>query len=205
MEEKEVKEMVESRICSGCKKNKHITEFRETKTDWTKWCIKCLERNKKSKEKRKDKIKEYNKEYKQENSEKIKQIRKKYKKDGKHKCKEHNKDRRFCKICNPLGHLIELERNRQRHYLKKGKYGTRTLQNLGCSLEEWKIHLENQFDEHMNWDNFGTYWEIDHYVPLLYGINKPPTKEIIIQRLHYSNTQPMEKSKNNSKSNKYIG
>ena len=223
-EVKEVKEMVESRICSRCKKNKHITEFKETKTDWTKNCIKCLERKKKSREKNseknkqkikqyqkenKEKIKQYQKQYQKqyhkENSEKFKQYKKQYRKDEKHKCKEHNKDRQICKICNPLGHLINLERSRQLHYLTKGKCGTRTLDNLGCSIEEWKIHLENQFDENMNWDNFGTYWEIDHYVPLLYGINKPPTKEMIIQRLHYTNTQPMQTSKNISKGNRYIG
>lgn len=33
------------------------------------------------------------------------------------------------------------------------------------TLEELKEHLEKQFDGNMNWDNFGTYWELDHIIP----------------------------------------
>ena len=32
-----------------------------------------------------------------------------------------------------------------------------------CS--ELKIHLEKQFDSHMNWGNHGIYWHIDHIIP----------------------------------------
>jgi hypothetical protein len=28
----------------------------------------------------------------------------------------------------------------------------------------FKYHIENQFDVNMNWDNYGSYWEIDHIV-----------------------------------------
>ena len=36
---------------------------------------------------------------------------------------------------------------------------------LPYSPEELNKHLEKQFDEHMNWDNHGTYWHIDHIKP----------------------------------------
>lgn len=36
---------------------------------------------------------------------------------------------------------------------------------VGYTLEELKEHLEKQFDENMNWDNYGTYWEVDHIIP----------------------------------------
>lgn len=33
------------------------------------------------------------------------------------------------------------------------------------NLQQLKEHLEKQFDENMDWDNYGTYWEIDHIIP----------------------------------------
>lgn len=33
------------------------------------------------------------------------------------------------------------------------------------TLQELKQHLESQFDKYMNWDNYGSYWEIDHIIP----------------------------------------
>ena len=49
----------------------------------------------------------------------------------------------------------------------------RTLDYVGCSLEELKAHLEEQFQEGMTWDNYGIYtfgndtsgWHIDHIIP----------------------------------------
>jgi len=70
----------------------------------------------------------------------------------------------------------------------------KTEQILGCSFEEFKLHLENQFQPWMNWDNKGKYngelnygWDIDHYIPL----STAKTEENIIQLNHYSNLQPL--------------
>lgn len=38
--------------------------------------------------------------------------------------------------------------------------------DLGCSIDELKIHLESQFTTGMSWDNYGSVWEIDHVIPL---------------------------------------
>ncbi len=62
---------------------------------------------------------------------------------------------------------------------------------LGCSIKDFIIYLEKQFDENMNWDNYGKYWEVDHIHPKsLGGI------------YHYSNTQPLSIKENRIKSNK---
>lgn len=37
---------------------------------------------------------------------------------------------------------------------------------LGITLSDLKTHLEKQFDENMNWDNYGDYWVIDKIIPL---------------------------------------
>ena len=26
-------------------------------------------------------------------------------------------------------------------------------------------HLEDQFDQNMTWDNYGSYWQVDHIIP----------------------------------------
>jgi len=54
----------------------------------------------------------------------------------------------------------------------------------------------------MNWDNYGSLWNIDHISPL-----KPKIKiseEETIKRLHYSNTQPLYSIENMIKRNKEI-
>jgi hypothetical protein len=73
----------------------------------------------------------------------------------------------------------------------KGRVKNSTIEELGCSIEEFKIYLEKQFDENMNWENYGIYWEIDHIQPLSKGGS-----------FHYTNTQPMHFSENRSKGNR---
>ena len=43
--------------------------------------------------------------------------------------------------------------------------GGSTFDYLPYSPEGLAEHLEKQFDEHMTWDNHGTYWHIDHIRP----------------------------------------
>lgn len=66
---------------------------------------------------------------------------------------------------------------------------------LGCSIEQVRKYLENQFTEKMSWDNHGTYWEIDHIVPLASATNHKALRKLC----HYSNLQPLESSKNREK------
>ena len=66
-----------------------------------------------------------------------------------------------------------------------------TLEYLGCSIDQYKIHLESQFTLKMNWDNWGIYWEIDHIIPLSKG-----------GTFHFTNTQPLTITNNRRKSNK---
>lgn len=37
---------------------------------------------------------------------------------------------------------------------------------LGYTINDLINHLEKQFDQFMNWDNHGSYWEIDHIIPV---------------------------------------
>ena len=70
---------------------------------------------------------------------------------------------------------------------------------LGCNIETFKRHIEQQFTEGMSWENYGNR-HIDHKTPLKY--NKPLLE--VVQGLHYTNTQPVWASENMSKGYRYI-
>ena len=79
---------------------------------------------------------------------------------------------------------------RRNGYTKK----SRTHQILGCSYEDFKTHIELQFQPWMNWDNYGLYngqlnygWDIDHIVPCASAI----TEEELLKLNHYTNLKPL--------------
>ena len=84
----------------------------------------------------------------------------------------------------------------KRQYTKKSK---KTQEILGCSFEEFKIYLEEQFDENMNWDNQGSYWHMDHKKPISLAMSE----EEVYELNHYTNFQPLYWEDNLSKGNKY--
>lgn len=89
--------------------------------------------------------------------------------------------------------LIKNLRRRTRMTLK-GDYSFTHL--LGCSSKELRQHLESQFKEGMNWDNYGSYWVIDHVKPL---------SKFGREACHYTNLQPLEKEANIIKGDRYEG
>ena len=71
-----------------------------------------------------------------------------------------------------------------------------TLSYLGCSVAEFRAHLERQFKPGMTWENHGrTGWHIDHKRPLAsFSLVKPDgtLDEIALRSaLHFSNLQPL--------------
>lgn len=66
---------------------------------------------------------------------------------------------------------------------------------LGCSFEEFKLHIEKQFEPWMTWKNHGVYtgeenisWQLDHIVPMA----SAKTIEDVIRLNHYTNFQPLD-------------
>jgi hypothetical protein len=74
----------------------------------------------------------------------------------------------------------------------------KTIEILGCSFQEFKLHLESKFDDKMNWENQGTYWHLDHIIP----ISSAETEEDVCRLNHYTNFQPLYWEDNLKKSNK---
>jgi len=58
---------------------------------------------------------------------------------------------------------------------------------LGCTIDEFVVHIESQLTEGMSFENYGE-WVLDHRRPL--GA-KGLTEEDIIERLEFTNVQPL--------------
>lgn len=72
---------------------------------------------------------------------------------------------------------------------------------LGCSIENFKKHLESQFIDNMSWENYGlgeNKWNIDHVLPCeLFDLTNEKQQ---LACFNYKNTKPMWSSQNISKS-----
>ena len=145
--------------------------------------------NAKYRAKNKSKLSEYNKkylvEYRKNNKDKINEIN-----------KEYYRNRRstdiFFRFSSNLRNILS-NSIRKMGYKKNSK----TEQILGCSFEEFKNHIELQFQLWMTWDNYGDpkdgviepnkTWDIDHIIP----INTATCEADIIKLNHYKNLQPL--------------
>ena len=110
----------------------------------------------------------------------------------------HNKVRSQCKDCNPIGYKCGKARTLIRGAMIHNYKRSKATDLLGCTIQEYRQHISDQFTDGMSWNNYGK-WHIDHIIPLQY--NKP-TLEEVFERLHYTNTQPMWAADNIRKSNK---
>ena len=75
---------------------------------------------------------------------------------------------------------------------------------LGCTIEAFRSYLEKQFEDGMNWSNFGQYgWHLDHIRPC--ASFDLTNDEELADCFHYSNYQPMWAEENIKKSSKWDG
>jgi hypothetical protein len=70
-----------------------------------------------------------------------------------------------------------------------GNYKTgRTIEMLGCSIDEFRKHLESKFQDGMSWKNYGE-WHIDHIIPCAsFDLSKVDEQR---KCFHYTNQQPL--------------
>jgi hypothetical protein len=78
----------------------------------------------------------------------------------------------------------------------------RTFEYLECGLEECRNWLEYQFDEFMNWENYGEYWHIDHVVPCnFFDLNNEHEAKLCF---NWRNIRPLEAIENTLKKDKIL-
>lgn len=75
--------------------------------------------------------------------------------------------------------------------IKRGsKFGRRTFDLLGYTVEELRAHLERKFQPGMSWENYGD-WHIDHIRPLSSFSYETPNGEDFRAAWSLSNLQPL--------------
>jgi hypothetical protein len=145
--------------------------------------------------------KEERAEYYQENSVEIREKIKKYydanpgKKqeiNQKYFNKRYNTDINF-KISHTIGNGI-------RASLHGNKNGIHWEELVGYTLQQLIHHLESKFDNKMNWGNYGTYWQIDHTVPVNAFNIKSYTDRTFRNCWSLENLQPLDCVSNTQKS-----
>ena len=76
-----------------------------------------------------------------------------------------------------------------------------TIQLLGCSVQEFRKHMESLWKSGMAWNNHGKVWHIDHIRPLSsFDLTRLDQQ---LEAFHFSNTQPLFAFENLTKKDKW--
>ncbi len=210
--------------CSKCKEIKLIKNFGKLSSspDGLKYnCKECIKKynilnkehitnkNKNYYENNKEILKLNNKLYREENKEQINNQRKEYR--NRPNIKEHIKEKnkeylpikkekiKMKRKTDKNFQISEILRSKINKVLKNKK--TSYQKYIGCDVTFLKLWLEFRFDEFMNWDNLGTYWQIDHILPISrFDFSNEKNKYICF---NWTNLQPLHKVENRIKTNKF--
>ena len=176
-----------------------------------------LEYHKEYREKNKELVSQRKKNYYQNNKEKVKEKVKEYNTNNKEyvslrnkKNREKNKDyfneknREYIKKRKENDPLFKLTciirtlitQSFKGQFTEKAK---KTIEILGCDFETFKNYIEEQFTEEMNWDNYATYWQLDHKTPISWSESESDVYELN----HYTNFQPLYWLDNYTKGNRW--
>lgn len=143
------------------------------------------------------------KEWRAENRERVKFLNKRWYSENKKEYRDKQRKYENHRIAtDPVYKLTHLLRCRMRCALRvtSSKKVSSTIELLGCSPAQFKAHLESQFDKNMSWDNYGSYWSVDHIKPLAgFDLTDGEQQKIAF---HYTNCQPLEKIENIRKGDK---
>ena len=135
-------------------------------------------------------------EYREEIKKKTKEYGKK--RETKDRLNEQHRVRRRTDTQWKLTQVLRVRLNKAIH--NNQKVGSAVV-DLGCTIEELKTHLENQFQEGMTWENWKhDGWHIDHIKPL--NSFDLTDREQFLEACHYKNLQPLWGYDNMSKGNK---
>ena len=105
----------------------------------------------------KEKAKDYSKEYREKNPDYGKNYIKEYKKNNREKYYEYRRNNPHIIAWRSILYTLKrLGTNKSGH----------TIDELGYSADELKVHIESLFLPTMTWDNHGVEWHIDHIKPV---------------------------------------
>jgi len=99
------------------------------------------------------------------------------------------KERRKIDINFKMSEILRSKIHKMLHN-RKSSY----IKYLGCDIEWFKEWIEFRFHDDMNWDNLGSYWQIDHILPIN-SFDFTNENDITIC-FHWTNLQPLQAYEN---------
>jgi hypothetical protein len=151
--------------------------------------------------KNKEKIRRYKQKHYEKNKDKILIHKKIYKKI--------NNDKIYAQIKNRIENDINFKIKRWLSCriniavkMQSSNKAVKTIELLGCSIQEFRQYIERQFRDGMSWDNYGIYWHLDHIIPCAHFLLVEKEQQKLC--FHYTNYQPMEKIENIRKGAKIL-
>lgn len=144
----------------------------EAENKRTKMCPTCsrqkqLDRCKAYKQKNKEHVSEYNKVYKEEHKDEVDAYNHVYNLEHREEIQERQtRTQRERRENDPEFKLSKSLRTKLCDFLKTGRDDIEhTMVDLvGCSNKSFRYWLEYNFTEEMTWENYGSYWHIDHII-----------------------------------------
>ena len=206
---------IEKKHCPTCNTYKILSDFNKQSSSWdnlARMCRCCFNEYKQNKRKNDENYIEKEKEYKEEyekSGRRKEKHQKRYQEKREEiiaKCVEYNKKRYYE---DPTFKIIQLQRSRIGKMMrdlklnKKVAYKKSKLELLGCTGEELKIWIENQFTEGMSWNKLGINGiHIDHIKPICaFDLSSEEEQK---RCFHFTNLQPLWAKDNLSKGGKYL-
>lgn len=187
--------------CSKCKQGypatiEHFYNQQATSDKLTSWCRTCD--RKASREKKRirralglekrpsaEKMREYVRNYRAKDLEKSREASRK----SSSKRRENGSYRASASMSRRIREVISRD--------FKGAF-----RHLPYSPSEFRAHIEAQFDRTMTWNNYGTYWHIDHIRPVSFFNFEGPNCGSFVECWALTNLRPLEAKANLSKGSK---
>ena len=142
----------------------------------------------------------YNREYRKDNTGRMMELQREWRaKNPEYDTKRREANPKW-KISHTVGACIRSALKRKGEYNTKN--GRKWESIVGYTLEDLMKHLEKQFTGEMNWGNHGSYWHIDHIIPIAVFNFKTPDDMDFIRCWALKNLQPLEAIENLKKSAK---
>lgn len=180
--------------CIECSKNKNKTMYQKHRDA-------RLSQKKEYSSRKKDEIKQRNRNQYVKNREKRLEYQNEYARKNKEILRPKIAARAIKKYHSDLNYKIKSNlANRIWQFFKKGR--AKTMDFVGCSVNELKAYIESKFTDGMSWDNYGRGgWHLDHIKPCSkFDLSDPEQQK---QCFHYTNLQPLWEADNIRKSNKW--
>jgi len=186
--------------CKRCKKEKP--------NDGLLRCETCRQKRRERYNKDKEKENQRSRLYHARNKDIINARHTAYNKDHKERIKETRNIRYHEKLKHDKRFMLDgafskaIRKELKRKKLKKPKPWEKL---LGYTVEDLIKHLESKFKTGMTWENYGSYWHIDHIKPKTWfqynSVEDPAFRDCWI----LENLQPLEAIENSRKGNRYEG